>query len=178
MLSEYGNGRFALQHFEHGNTVELRNGIMFGFYPRLSHMYLYVCIVIKYVKVIILCTTLCLLCLWQSSVLPSPSLLFLLPFPLFSPFLPFFFLIFLFASHSHLSFILFSSSLYFSSHSPFSCEQIALASVEKSNIVLPLITNTLQSLELILHIAIRVVSKVEKSTLTLSHECVFTLDNS
>ena len=31
------NGSFALQHFKHGNAVELRNGIMFNFYPGLPH---------------------------------------------------------------------------------------------------------------------------------------------
>ena len=33
------NGSFALQHFEHGNVVELHNGIMFDFYPGLPHIY-------------------------------------------------------------------------------------------------------------------------------------------
>ena len=32
------NGSCALQHFEHGNMVELCNRIMFDFYPGLSHM--------------------------------------------------------------------------------------------------------------------------------------------
>ena len=27
------NGSTALQHFEHRNTVEIRNGLMFNFYP-------------------------------------------------------------------------------------------------------------------------------------------------
>ena len=69
-------------------------------------------------------------------------------FPLFISFLPF--------PLSFLFLLLFT----FSSPSPFSCMQVLLASVEESNIVLPHITNTLQSLELILQIAIRVVSKV------------------
>ena len=33
------NRSFALQHFKHGNMVKLCNGIMFDFYPALSHMY-------------------------------------------------------------------------------------------------------------------------------------------
>ena len=32
------NGSFALQRFECGNTIEIRNGIMFNFYPGLPHM--------------------------------------------------------------------------------------------------------------------------------------------
>ena len=32
------NGSFALQCFKRGNTVRLRNGIMFVFYPGLPHM--------------------------------------------------------------------------------------------------------------------------------------------
>ena len=32
------NERSALQHFRYGNTVEIRNGIMFNFYLRLPHM--------------------------------------------------------------------------------------------------------------------------------------------
>ena len=32
------NERSALRHFRYGNTVEIRNGIMFNFYPRLPHM--------------------------------------------------------------------------------------------------------------------------------------------
>ena len=34
------NGSFALQHFEHGNAVELHNKIMFNFYPGLPHNYI------------------------------------------------------------------------------------------------------------------------------------------
>ena len=33
------NGRTALQCFKLGNAVEIRNGIMFDFYPGLPHMY-------------------------------------------------------------------------------------------------------------------------------------------
>ena len=33
------NRSSALQHFEHGNVVEISNGIMFDFYPRLPHVY-------------------------------------------------------------------------------------------------------------------------------------------
>ena len=72
-------------------------------------------------------------------------------FPLFLSLLPFL-LSFFFCSCFSLPFPLPAS--------PFSCVQVLLASVEESNIVLPHITNTLQSLELILQIAIRVVSKV------------------
>ena len=32
------NRSSALQHFEHGNGVEICNGIMFDFYPGLPHM--------------------------------------------------------------------------------------------------------------------------------------------
>ena len=32
------NGSTALQCFERGNAVEIRNGIMFDFYPGLPHM--------------------------------------------------------------------------------------------------------------------------------------------
>ena len=32
------NGSFALEHFEHGNAIEIRNGIMFIFYPGLPHI--------------------------------------------------------------------------------------------------------------------------------------------
>ena len=32
------NGSFVPQHFECGNAVEIRNKIMFDFYPGLSHM--------------------------------------------------------------------------------------------------------------------------------------------
>jgi len=32
------NGSSALQRFERSNTVEIRNGITFGFYPGLSHI--------------------------------------------------------------------------------------------------------------------------------------------
>ena len=34
------NGSVALQRFEHSNAVEIRNGIMFDFYPGLPHMLL------------------------------------------------------------------------------------------------------------------------------------------
>ena len=33
------NGSTALQRFERGNAVEIRNGIMFNFYPGLPQMY-------------------------------------------------------------------------------------------------------------------------------------------
>ena len=33
------NGSTALQHFERGNVVKIRNGIMFDFYPGLPQMY-------------------------------------------------------------------------------------------------------------------------------------------
>ena len=33
------NGSTAIQHFERGNVVEIRNGIMFDFYPGLPHMH-------------------------------------------------------------------------------------------------------------------------------------------
>ena len=32
------NGSSTLQHFEHGNALEIRNGIMFDFYPGLQHV--------------------------------------------------------------------------------------------------------------------------------------------
>ena len=32
------NGSSALQRFERGNAVEIRNRIMFGFYPGLPHV--------------------------------------------------------------------------------------------------------------------------------------------
>ena len=32
------NGSTALPHFECGNTVEMCNGMMFGFYPGLPHI--------------------------------------------------------------------------------------------------------------------------------------------
>ena len=32
------NGRFALERFERGNAIEIRNGIMFDFYPGLPHI--------------------------------------------------------------------------------------------------------------------------------------------
>ena len=42
------NGSTALQHFERGNAVKIRNGIMFDFYPGLPHILyiLYTCMVI------------------------------------------------------------------------------------------------------------------------------------
>ena len=36
------NGSTALQRFEHSNAVEIRNGIMFDFYPGLPHMHVHV----------------------------------------------------------------------------------------------------------------------------------------
>ena len=33
------NGSSTLQRFERGNTVKIRNGIMFDFYPGLPHIY-------------------------------------------------------------------------------------------------------------------------------------------
>ena len=35
------NGSAALQRFEHGNTVEIRNRIIFDFYPQLPHICLH-----------------------------------------------------------------------------------------------------------------------------------------
>ena len=32
------NGSSALQHFERSNAIEIRNGIMFDFYPGLPHI--------------------------------------------------------------------------------------------------------------------------------------------
>ena len=32
------NGSSALQHFERSNAIEIRNGIMFNFYPGLPYM--------------------------------------------------------------------------------------------------------------------------------------------
>ena len=32
------NGSSALQRFEHSNAIEIRNGIMFDFYPGLPHL--------------------------------------------------------------------------------------------------------------------------------------------
>jgi len=37
-MSPTPNGSSALQHFEHGNAIEIRNGVMFDFYPGLPHM--------------------------------------------------------------------------------------------------------------------------------------------
>ena len=36
----------ALQHFEHGNTIEMNNSIMFNFYPGLPHTYILLKLVI------------------------------------------------------------------------------------------------------------------------------------
>ena len=33
------NRSTVLQHFEQGNAIEIHNGIMFDFYPRLPHPY-------------------------------------------------------------------------------------------------------------------------------------------
>ena len=33
------NGNTALQYFERGNALEIRNGIMFDFYPGLTQIY-------------------------------------------------------------------------------------------------------------------------------------------
>ena len=38
LMSPALNGSSALEHFEHGNAIEIRNGIMFDFYPGLLHM--------------------------------------------------------------------------------------------------------------------------------------------
>ena len=38
-MSPAFKGITALQHYECGSTVEIHNGIMLDFYPRLSHMY-------------------------------------------------------------------------------------------------------------------------------------------
>ena len=38
-MSHALNGNFVLQHFKHGNAVELRNGIMFDLYLGLPHMH-------------------------------------------------------------------------------------------------------------------------------------------
>ena len=35
------NGSSALQRFERSNAIEIRNGIMFDFYPGLPHIYIY-----------------------------------------------------------------------------------------------------------------------------------------
>ena len=35
------NGSSALQPFKHGNAIEMRNRIMFDFYPGLEHIYVY-----------------------------------------------------------------------------------------------------------------------------------------
>ena len=37
------NGSSTLERFEQSNASEIRNGIMFDFYPGLPHMYKYVC---------------------------------------------------------------------------------------------------------------------------------------
>ena len=37
-MSRTLNGSTALQRFEHGNTVEIRDGIMFDFYLGLPHV--------------------------------------------------------------------------------------------------------------------------------------------
>ena len=34
------NESTALQRFKHGNAVKIRNGIMFNFYPGLTHNYI------------------------------------------------------------------------------------------------------------------------------------------
>ena len=34
------NGRSVLQHFERGNVIEMRNRIIFDFYPGLPHIYI------------------------------------------------------------------------------------------------------------------------------------------
>ena len=47
------NGSSALEHFEHSNASEIRNGIMFDFYPGLPHL------------------TIILLCWFRLTVLPS-----------------------------------------------------------------------------------------------------------
>ena len=33
------NGSSTLEHFEHSNVSEIRNGIMFDFYPGLPHVF-------------------------------------------------------------------------------------------------------------------------------------------
>ena len=33
------NGSSALEHFEHSSAIEIRNGILFNFYPGLPHVY-------------------------------------------------------------------------------------------------------------------------------------------
>ena len=38
-MSPTRNGSTALQRFKRGNAIEMRNGIMFHFYPGLPHMY-------------------------------------------------------------------------------------------------------------------------------------------
>ena len=38
-MSPARNGSTALQRFERGNALEIRNGIMFDFYPGLPHMH-------------------------------------------------------------------------------------------------------------------------------------------
>ena len=42
----------ALQRFEHGNTIEIHNLIMFNFYPGLPHIYIYIYILLKLVIIL------------------------------------------------------------------------------------------------------------------------------
>ena len=40
-MSPACNGSTALQRFECSNAIEIRNGIMFDFYPGLPHIYIF-----------------------------------------------------------------------------------------------------------------------------------------
>ena len=55
-MSPTVDGSIALQCFERGNTVEIRNGIMFDFYPELHHMYMFMKTLKMVKKVSIVCT--------------------------------------------------------------------------------------------------------------------------
>ena len=37
-MSPAPNGSLAVQHFEHGNAIEIHGGIIFDFYTGVSHM--------------------------------------------------------------------------------------------------------------------------------------------
>ena len=39
-MSPTFNGSSALRHFEHGDVIEIRDGITFDFYTGLPHMYM------------------------------------------------------------------------------------------------------------------------------------------
>ena len=42
-MSPTRNGSSVLERFEHGNAIKIRNGIMFDFYPGLSHVICLLC---------------------------------------------------------------------------------------------------------------------------------------